>query len=101
MTTYNHNNNEFFGTSNFFIVKSIRNILNKASFYFKNKKKYVIIYKINLKKQMEQQKNTYITRIFPFLLWYEKLKNPKIFKKDIISGVTVALVLIPQSMAYA
>ena|GEM_PF-2924594 len=50
---------------------------------------------------MDQKKNTYLTQIFPFLLWINKLKNPRILKMDIISGITVALVLIPQSMAYA
>lgn len=41
-----------------------------------------------------------ITRIFPFLGW---LKNygPETLRFDALSGLTVALVLIPQSMAYA
>ena len=38
---------------------------------------------------------------FPFTSWISKLKDPKNFKWDIIAGITVALVLIPQSMAYA
>ena len=38
---------------------------------------------------------------FSFLNWITKLKDPKILKWDIIAGITVALVLIPQSMAYA
>ncbi len=37
----------------------------------------------------------------PFLAWIGDLKNPKILRADIIAGVTVALVLIPQGMAYA
>lgn len=40
-------------------------------------------------------------RFVPFLDWIAELKNPEILKADIIAGVTVALVLIPQSMAYA
>jgi len=40
-------------------------------------------------------------RFVPFLDWIGELKNPEILKADIIAGVTVALVLIPQSMAYA
>jgi len=40
-------------------------------------------------------------RFVPFLSWINELKNPKVLKADIIAGVTVALVLIPQSMAYA
>jgi len=37
----------------------------------------------------------------PFLQWIHKLKDPQVVKKDIIAGITVALVLVPQSMAYA
>ena len=50
---------------------------------------------------MSQKKITYLNQIFPFLSWFNKLKDPKILKMDIVSGITVALVLIPQSMAYA
>ena len=39
-------------------------------------------------------------RIFPFLDWFTGY-NPTLFKADAIAGLTVALVLIPQSMAYA
>ncbi|MFH2046582.1 MAG: SulP family inorganic anion transporter [Pseudomonadota bacterium] len=41
-----------------------------------------------------------LTRIFPFLVWFKKY-SLEAFKIDAISGLTVALVLIPQSMAYA
>ncbi|MBF0229845.1 MAG: SulP family inorganic anion transporter [Desulfamplus sp.] len=41
-----------------------------------------------------------ITKIFPFLTWF-KGYNLDSFKIDFIAGITVALVLIPQSMAYA
>ncbi len=41
-----------------------------------------------------------ITRIFPFLLWFRKY-NASILQADFIAGLNVALVLIPQSMAYA
>jgi len=40
-------------------------------------------------------------RFVPFLDWITELKNPQILKADILAGITVALVLIPQSMAYA
>lgn len=40
-------------------------------------------------------------RLTPFTQWIGELKNPEILKADIIAGATVALVLIPQSMAYA
>ncbi|PID78468.1 MAG: sodium-independent anion transporter [Gammaproteobacteria bacterium] len=41
-----------------------------------------------------------LTKVFPFLLWIRGYNLEK-FKIDFISGLTVALVLIPQSMAYA
>lgn len=40
-------------------------------------------------------------QIFPFLNWIGELKNTKTLNADIIAGITVALVLVPQSMAYA
>ncbi len=41
-----------------------------------------------------------ISKIFPFLEWFHNYDLNK-FKIDFIAGMTVALVLIPQSMAYA
>ena len=41
-----------------------------------------------------------LTRVFPFVLWFKDYDFPK-FRIDFLAGVTVALVLIPQSMAYA
>lgn len=41
-----------------------------------------------------------LEKIFPFLGWFKDY-NFASFKTDAISGLTVALVLIPQSMAYA
>lgn len=41
-----------------------------------------------------------LKRFLPFLRWYEGY-NYKAFRYDFIAGLTVALVLIPQSMAYA
>ena len=40
-------------------------------------------------------------RFIPFLDWIFELKNPAILKADLFAGVTVALILIPQSMANA
>lgn len=40
-------------------------------------------------------------RFVPFLDWISELKNPDTVRADLIAGITVALVLIPQSMAYA
>ncbi|MCU7808417.1 MAG: sodium-independent anion transporter, partial [Candidatus Thiodiazotropha sp. (ex Semelilucina semeliformis)] len=37
----------------------------------------------------------------PFLEWIGELKNKDTVRADIMAGVTVALVLVPQSMAYA
>ena len=42
-----------------------------------------------------------LNKIFPFLNWIDELKDPRILRADMIAGLTVALVLIPQSMAYA
>ena len=41
------------------------------------------------------------SRFVPFLDWIFELKKPDILRADVIAGITVALVLIPQSMAYA
>ncbi|MFN2365894.1 MAG: SulP family inorganic anion transporter, partial [Desulfurivibrionaceae bacterium] len=41
-----------------------------------------------------------IVKIFPFLDWFKGYGGDK-FKVDFLAGLTVALVLIPQSMAYA
>lgn len=41
-----------------------------------------------------------IRDIFPFLRWFEDYSNEK-FSADVMAGITVAMVLIPQSMAYA
>ena len=40
-------------------------------------------------------------QFFPFLRWLPYLRSRKILVADLIAGVTVAMVLIPQSMAYA
>ena len=39
--------------------------------------------------------------LIPTLYQIRELKNPGVLKADIIAGITVALVLVPQSMAYA
>jgi SulP family sulfate permease len=42
-----------------------------------------------------------IQKIFPFLEWIAELKDKNVLKKDIIAGLSVSFILIPQSMAYA
>ena len=42
-----------------------------------------------------------LKQFFPFLAWIGELKDKDVLRADILAGVTVALVLIPQSMAYA
>ncbi len=44
-------------------------------------------------------KNAILLRVFPFLRWFPL--KAETLKLDFIAGLTVALVLIPQSMAYA
>ena len=39
-------------------------------------------------------------RIFPFVNWFKDYSSG-FFRKDLLAGLTVAIVLIPQSMAYA
>ncbi len=45
--------------------------------------------------------NTWLRRVFPFLDWIHELRDGKTLRADLIAGITVALVLVPQSMAYA
>jgi len=42
-----------------------------------------------------------LARALPFLAWLPELRRPRVLRADILAGTTVALVLIPQSMAYA
>lgn len=42
-----------------------------------------------------------LVRFLPFLGWIGELRDPQVLRADIVAGITVALVLIPQSMAYA
>ncbi len=42
-----------------------------------------------------------LSRFTPFKSWIWELKDKEVLKADIIAWITVALVLIPQSMAYA
>ena len=46
-------------------------------------------------------KELLVNRFLPFLTWMPELKDGKILRADLLAGITVALVLIPQSMAYA
>ena len=41
------------------------------------------------------------TMFVPFLSWIGELKDKDTIRSDVIAGVTVAMVLVPQSMAYA
>jgi SulP family sulfate permease len=52
---------------------------------------------------MSEAKNTerWQDYFLPFLAWIGELKKPGVMRADIIAGITVALVLVPQSMAYA
>ena len=40
-------------------------------------------------------------RFMPYFSWLGELRNRDTLKADLIAGITVALVLVPQSMAYA
>ncbi|MEM7565580.1 MAG: SulP family inorganic anion transporter, partial [Pseudomonadota bacterium] len=41
------------------------------------------------------------TKVFTFLNWIGEVKDKRVRRADLIAGITVALVLVPQSMAYA
>jgi len=45
--------------------------------------------------------NKLLPRLFPFLNWIGELKDTKILRADLLAGITLSLVLIPQSMANA
>jgi sulfate permease, SulP family len=40
-------------------------------------------------------------RLFPFLSWLPELGDRRVLQADLIAGATMAMILIPQSMAYA
>ncbi|MBI3575077.1 MAG: STAS domain-containing protein [Gammaproteobacteria bacterium] len=40
-------------------------------------------------------------RFLPFLSWLGELRDRRVLQADALAGITVALVLVPQSMAYA
>ena len=42
-----------------------------------------------------------LRRVLPFLEWLPELKHWPILRSDLIAGLTVAMLFIPQSMAYA
>lgn len=44
---------------------------------------------------------TWPQRLVPFMAWWGELRQRDILRADILAGITVALVLVPQSMAYA
>jgi len=47
------------------------------------------------------KRNDWMTRLLPFRCWIGDLRKPEILRADLVAGITVALVLVPQSMAYA
>ena len=49
----------------------------------------------------QQYTRELLRRFVPYLNWMGELKDPSVVWKDCVAGLTVALVLIPQSMAYA
>ena len=50
---------------------------------------------------MDVECNDWKDRLLPFRVWIGELKKPEILRADLIAGITVALILVPQSMAYA
>ncbi len=56
---------------------------------------------MNLKNAFKVFFSSLVLTLVPFRSWIGELKDPAVLKADAIAGATVALVLIPQSMAYA
>lgn len=54
-----------------------------------------------MKKSQIEKNRKDIYKFFPFLQWIWMLKEPWVIKWDILAGISVSLILIPQSMAYA
>lgn len=48
---------------------------------------------------MNTQLNSLMTALFPFLRWFPLTREK--LRADVVAGITVALILVPQSMAYA
>lgn len=48
-----------------------------------------------------QQQTSLVDAFAPFLRWLPELSDRSVLRADVLAGITVALVLIPQSMAYA
>jgi len=42
-----------------------------------------------------------IQRLLPFTQWLPELRRWQVVRADVVAGITVALIIIPQSMAYA
>ena len=40
-------------------------------------------------------------RFFPFIYWLPELGRPSVLRADVVAGLTVATILVPQAMAYA
>ncbi|MDE2808893.1 MAG: SulP family inorganic anion transporter, partial [Gemmatimonadota bacterium] len=40
-------------------------------------------------------------RFFPFIHWLPELGRPSVLRADVLAGLTVATILVPQAMAYA
>jgi len=40
-------------------------------------------------------------RLFPFIRWLPELRQQGVLRADLVAGITVAMILVPQAMAYA
>ena len=52
-------------------------------------------------KKLRKTLSGFYRNVTPFTGWVGELRDARVVRADVIAGVTVALVLIPQSMAYA
>ena len=42
-----------------------------------------------------------LARFLPFLLWWPLLRNPGVLRADVLAGITGAIVVLPQGIAFA
>ena len=52
-------------------------------------------------KEFSRFARSLVGNVTPYMSWVGELKKPAVLRADIVAGITVALVLVPQSMAYA
>ena len=76
------------------------NLYDAGSLYDEVVQSCRILIQTTTQRLIREQEQRMITKVFPFIGWFKNYSAASL-KADVIAGLTVALVLIPQSMAYA